>query len=231
MYSGNLSAAGRAALHGLERRMTHPTARNPATGNLRRDTDTREAATGYAVRPDAGLPRSAGGFLEDSFDPAFHTALANFVEIGTTPFHYSVIDRHASAWPATGYVGRRPFYDEVQPRESRCERLARASVLPSSARPPNPYPGASAPGFYERSLTSNGPAAFWTGGRKNDADNYDFTDTIQVSVTDTSIRMMRIDENIPATNLSYATVAPILHSWLNATPADRGTTLNNGAAA
>jgi hypothetical protein len=43
--------------------------------------------------------------------------------------------------------------------------------------------------------------------------------------------MMRIDENIPATDPPYATVAPILHIKLHANPGDRGTTLNNGAAA
>jgi hypothetical protein len=140
MYSGNLSAAVAVALHGLERRMTHPTARTPATGTLSRDTVTPEGPTVFAAGSGAGLPSVAGDPSGPSFDAAFRRALLNFVEMRAARFHYFVIDRHASASPATGYVGRRPLNDEVQPRTSKCERLAHASILPSSARQPSFHP-------------------------------------------------------------------------------------------
>ena len=41
---------------------------------------------------------------------------------------------------------------------------------------------------------------------------------------------MRLAKNIPAKLPSYATIAPILHAQMHVTPAQRGITLNTGAA-
>lgn len=57
-----------------------------------------------------------------------------------------------------------------------------------------------------------------------------FADQTLVDITVANIRMMRIGENIHATPPACATVAPILHGWVRATPADRGTTPSTGAA-
>jgi len=46
----------------------------------------------------------------------------------------------------------------------------------------------------------------------------------------TEVFVMRLGENIPATPPPYATIAPILHAQTHATPAQRGITLNTGAA-
>jgi hypothetical protein len=54
---------------------------------------------------------------------------------------------------------------------------------------------------------------------------------MQVYVTIAHGRMMRIDENIPATPAKSATLAPILHENGHAGATYRGTTPNNGAAA
>jgi hypothetical protein len=53
---------------------------------------------------------------------------------------------------------------------------------------------------------------------------------MQVDVMIGDFRMMRIDENIPATPPPYATVAPILHKQMQTDPMNRGTNPNNGAA-
>jgi hypothetical protein len=52
---------------------------------------------------------------------------------------------------------------------------------------------------------------------------------MQVDITVTNIRMMRIGENIHATYPPYATVALILQGQVRANPTDRGTTPNTGA--
>ena len=70
-----------------------------------------------------------------------------------------------------------------------------------------------------------------TGRRKRNADDCGFVQGIQVYVTISNVSMMLSGKNIPATDILYATVAPILHIQVHAEPADRGTTLNNGAAA
>jgi hypothetical protein len=54
---------------------------------------------------------------------------------------------------------------------------------------------------------------------------------MQVDVSIADGGMMRIDENIPATPPKSATVAPILHKYVRADAAHRGTNPNNGAAA
>jgi hypothetical protein len=68
--------------------------------------------------------------------------------------------------------------------------------------------------------------------KQNDAaDDCPVGQEIQVYLTIANGGTMRLDENIPATAPSYATVAPILHNHDHAQSADRGITLNNGAAA
>src|ERR1700710_226052 len=74
-----------------------------------------------------------------------------------------------------------------------------------------------------------GRSRFQTGGRKIYADDCAFAHRMQVFVMIANVRMMGIDENIPATPPPYATVAPILHQGMRTDPANRSATLNNGA--
>jgi hypothetical protein len=60
------------------------------------------------------------------------------------------------------------------------------------------------------------PLRLQTGGRKTNAKNRGFADSIQVDITVAHIRMMRIAENIHATYPQYATVAPIFQGSVRA---------------
>jgi hypothetical protein len=53
---------------------------------------------------------------------------------------------------------------------------------------------------------------------------------MQTDITIGNIRMMRIDENIPATPPTYATVAPILHIKMLTDASKRSINPNHGAA-
>jgi hypothetical protein len=142
---------------------------------------------------------------------------------------------------ASGYVGRRPLNDEITASNSKGAESSASRGL----HQPQPAPRDICPvrehgdgrpvplheGVMSGASTQAGRLRIRTGGRKNNADDYGITNGFKVDISVTHIRMMRIDENIPATHPLCATVAPILHKQMYANPVDRGTTLNRSGAA
>jgi hypothetical protein len=144
---------------------------------------------------------------------AFRNGMAICLELRDADFHYSVIGRSGIASLVSGSVDCRSSNDEVattRPREGRARCF----------------------GIRRRKMTLQPiePAMLRTGGRKNNADEYGFSDDMQVNVMVGDSQMMRIDENIPATHPPYATVAPILHKQMRTDATSRGTNPNDGAA-
>jgi hypothetical protein len=165
-----------------------------------------------ALRRASLLPPASG--LLPRHDSVFCSRDANCLEKRCAGFHYSVIDRYATSLLASGYAGRKPLNDEVlASKSSKRQRqvLMHKVVIPSASIP-------------------SGRLRFRTGERKIRADDCGFAARMQVTVMIADFRTMRIDENIPATHPSYATVAPILHLRMPCDPANRSATFNNGAA-
>jgi hypothetical protein len=171
------------------------------------------AMTASTALRRASILLPANGLLP-RHDSVFCSRDANCLEKPSAGFHYSVIDRYATSLLASGYAGRKPLNDEVlaskSPKRQRQVLMHKVVIK-----------GASIP---------SGRLRFQTGGRKICADDCGFAARMQVYVMIAGVRTMRIDENIPATHPTYATVAPILHLRMQCDPADRSATFNNGAA-
>jgi hypothetical protein len=165
-----------------------------------------------ALRRAPFLPLANG--LLPRHDSVFCSRDTNCLEKRRAGFHYSVIGRYATPLLASGYAGRKPLNDEVlaskSPKRQRQVLMHKAVIQ-----------GVSIP---------SGRLRFRTGGRKICADDCGFAARMQVYMMIADFRTMRIDENIPATHPSYATVAPILHLRMQYDPANRSATFNNGAA-
>src|SRR5258708_7124073 len=78
--------------------------------------------------------------------------------------------------------------------------------------------------------TPSGRSRFRTGGRKNNADECGFGYRMQTDITIGNVRMMRINENIPATPPPNGAFAPILHVKMRADASKRSINPNHGAA-
>ncbi|HEY0185429.1 MAG TPA: hypothetical protein VGC09_21720 [Rhodopila sp.] len=168
--------------------------------------------------------RHAGARFPVERATVFRIGAANLLEMPSGDFHNCVIGQNVSDVSAAEYAGRRILNHELSASKSEVAAPgAKAGRVP-------------VPPLMHKEVTSDAstPAVrSWsrTGGRKNNAENGGFAHAIPVNVTIANIRMMRIGENIPATQAQFATVAPILHGKVLASRSDRGTTLSNGAAA
>jgi hypothetical protein len=143
----------------------------------------------------------------------FRSGMANCLEMRRAGFHYSVIGHSGIAPPMSGYADCRSLNDEAP--ASRSEVTARDATHQAAKKV---------------AATPLNRSWLRAGGRKINADECGFDYKMQVDVRIGDVRMMRIDENIPATPPPYATVAPILHKQMRTDPMNRGTNPNDGAA-
>jgi hypothetical protein len=97
--------------------MMHLTATTTQATAHRRASVSRPAIGrhGRQKLPPASSPRH----LPKSLGSVSSRHIANFVEISSASFHYSVIDRRAMDALGGGYVGRCPLKDDVPASKSR----------------------------------------------------------------------------------------------------------------
>ena len=198
--------------------MTHLTAATEATAAGRRSDGVR-----MFDRLDRTARRVSFGRVS-----IFRSSVANFLEPRRAGFHYSATDGCTTeSW--TGGIaggcplGAIPLTMKSQRRTSniRDRMPAREGVL-------DPAPPHEAVITY--AWTEPVRSRFQTDIRKTYANGSGFSHTMQVDVSVTNGRMMRICEKLSRDVSQYAMVAPILHRSVRTDPSDRGTTLSKGAA-